>query len=122
MLDQRCVGGELGSSDSPGIKRANVFRIRSQALFLDGECLLDKRFNLLGGMWIGRAVAGIDKTVVRILTGAQGADAIELVKQYSVQQVIDRIRVVRMPLLNLGELLNRAVIIHVVEPLEGGGV
>jgi hypothetical protein len=48
---------------------------------LPGQRFLHQRLDLLAGVRIGGAMFGIDKTVVLIFSGAECADAIQLVKQ-----------------------------------------
>jgi hypothetical protein len=62
------------------------------------------------------------ETVICIVTGVQGSDAIEFAKKDCRQQVIHGIRVLGVALGNLRELLNRPLMVHVVEMLEGSGV
>jgi hypothetical protein len=119
MLDQRCVGGKLRARYSTCIKRTHVFRVRAQALVLDSGRLLYQRFDLVAGLRISRLVRRIDEAVVGIFPGAQCADAIELMKQYGVQEVIDRIRIIRMPLIKEPELLDRAVVFHIIKVIKG---
>src|SRR6266567_4846140 len=62
---------------------------------------------------------GVEKAVIGVLTGIKGPNAIQLMKENGIQQVVDGIWVVGMALQNLVEFLNRALVVHVVEMLEG---
>ena len=73
-------------------------------------------------MRIGWTMRGVEKAVIGVLAGIQSPNAKQLMKENSVQQVIYGIWVVGMALQNLVEFLNRALVVHVVEMLEGLGV
>ena len=61
-----------------------------------------------------------DEAVVGVFTAVHGTHAIKLAHQDGGEQVIDRGGVARMTIQEFLELLDRAVIIHVVEAVEGG--
>ena len=57
----------------------------------------------------------IDEIIVCVFPCAERSDAVQFVEQHSIQQVVDGVGIVRMPLILQGELLNRAVIFHVIK-------
>ena len=56
------------------------------------------------------------------ISAETATNAIDFMKQYGIQHVIDGIWVIGMALRNLGEFLNRTLVVHVVEMFEGLGV
>ena len=63
-------------------------------------------------------MTGVQKCVIRVLPRTECANAIQLVEENGVQKVVNRSGIVWVPLLKNRELLDRAVILHVVEVIE----
>ena len=64
----------------------------------------------------------VDEVVIRIVPRIQGANAIEFAKQNGIQQMVHCVGIVGMALQDLPELLDRALIVHVIKILKCGGV
>ena len=122
MLDEGGVGGELSPSHPTCIDGVNVFGIGLEPPVFDDFGFLNQRFDLRAGAGICGAMARTDESVIRILPRTQGAHAIQFAKQYGREQMIDGVGIVRMTRQNLRKLLDRPLIIHVVEVIESGRI
>jgi hypothetical protein len=122
MLDQRGVSRKLRPGHPARVKRGNILVIGLQALLLHGLGLAHQLLDLIGGLGICRPMLRVNEIVAGIVSGVQGANAVEFAKEYGGQQMVDGVRIVRVTLGNLRKLLDGPLIVHVIEVLEGGGI
>src|SRR5262249_48811253 len=117
-LDQAGVSGELSASNSAGVKRAYIFRIRLEQVLLKVECALHQILDLFLYCRISRPVRHVDEAVVGVFRGVQRAHPIQLVKQNRGEEVVYREGVIWMALQNLLKFVNSPVVVKVVEMIE----
>ena len=121
-LDHRCVGGKLGAGYASGIQSFDVIRVGAQPLLLELLGARDQVLNLLLDFGVRGTVRRGDETVVGVLSGVQHSHAIKFAEKNHGQEMVDGEGIVRMARQNLLKLLNRAVVVEIVEVTKRGQV
>ena len=117
-LNQCGIGSEFSPGYAACVDGINVTGIGLKLFGFQLFCAINQITDALFYILIGWSVGLRDEAVIGIFAGVHRAHAIELLKKDGNQQVVYREGVIGMPLQDLIELLDRAVVVHVVKVVE----